>query len=216
MWHAIRSFSFITATWMVLFCATFILLSLLSKLLQLQFHRPCLCKIPRMPRNNLALSYIAYLLLHGRGHQSWLSWLARRAWCLLQVAAVQFLLLERETLADHYRATPCQVPATWQGRIRFRCGPRHLPQIKCFAVMTTIMTRGYLWRRDSLEKLWQQGVPWTAVLFQREKQLEGGHCTGVTLDGPYPPAHVVILEVNEESASPENIECHISVTMEQV
>jgi len=69
----------------------------------------------------------SYLLLHGRGHQSWLSWLARWAWCLLQVAAVQFLLLKRETLADHYRATPCQVPATWQGRVRFRCSPGNLP-----------------------------------------------------------------------------------------
>jgi len=41
-------------------------------------------------------------------------------------------------------------------------------------------------------------------LFQREKQLKGGNCTGVTLDGPYPPAHMVVLEVNEESASPQS------------
>jgi len=152
----------------------------------------------------------SYLLLHGRGHQSWLSWLARRASCLLEVAAVQFLLLERETLADHYRATSCQIPVTWWGRVRYRCSPGNLPQIKCFAMMT-IITDDHLWWWDSLEKLWQQGVPWTAVLFQREKQLEGGHCTGVTLDGPYPPAHVVILEVNEESASPENTECHVTL-----
>ena len=56
-------------------------------------------------------------------------------------------------------------------------------------------------------------MPCTAVLFQRKKQLEGGYCTGVTLDGPYPPAHVVILEVNEEGASPENTECHITVCL---
>jgi hypothetical protein len=42
------------------------------------------------------------------GSRDWLGGRGR----LLQVAAIQFLLLEREALADHYRAAPCQVPAT--------------------------------------------------------------------------------------------------------
>jgi hypothetical protein len=73
------------------------------------------------------------------------------------------------------------------------------------------MMQNHLWWWNLLEKLWQQGVPWTAILFQREEQFKGGNCTGVTLDGPYPPAHVVVLKVNEQSASPENRECHITV-----
>jgi hypothetical protein len=65
------------------------------------------------------------------------------------------------------------------------------------------MTRSTLYEeRNSLEKLWQQGMPRAAVLLECEVQLKGGHCAGVTLDGPYPSAHVVILEVDEQSAPP--------------
>lgn len=45
-------------------------------------------------------------------------------------------------------------------------------------------------------------MPGTAVLLQCEEQLKGGHCTGVTLDGPYLPAQMVIFKVDEECAPP--------------
>lgn len=107
--------------------------------------------------------WVMELLHHGRGDcQSCLSWLARWTWALFQVAAIQLLLLERETWADHYRAAPRQI----------------------------------------LEELWQQGMPGTAVLFQRKEQLERGHRAGIALHRPYPPAYMVVLKVDEERAPP--------------
>jgi hypothetical protein len=53
-------------------------------------------------------------------------------------------------------------------------------------------------------------MPGAAVLLEREEQLKGGHCTGVTLDGTYPSAHMVILKANEECAPPaRRNECYI-------
>jgi hypothetical protein len=57
-------------------------------------------------------------------------------------------------------------------------------------------------------------MPGAAVLLECEEQLKGGHCTGVTLDSPYPPAHMVILKVDEECAPPaRRDECYVTDSM---
>lgn len=41
-------------------------------------------------------------------------------------------------------------------------------------------------------------------MFQCEEQLKRGHCAGITLHHPYPPAYMVVLKVDEQRAPPQS------------